>query len=111
MIISLPEEGIGIAREVCAYKNSENLIAEGEYQGKSIKELIQEHHEELMGRDDSNQLIRAAYIDAIEDLSRKPMRFAGTWKQYSKKARNQLNRITPNKGRCSNQLNCCFIFK
>ena len=68
-IRSLPEEGIGIAREVCAYKNSENLIAEGEYQGKSIKELIQEHHEELMGRDDSNQLIRAAYIDAIEDLS------------------------------------------
>ena len=36
-----------------SYKNSENLIAEGEYQGKSIKELIQEHHEELMGRDDS----------------------------------------------------------
>lgn len=65
----LEEKGIGIAREVCAYKQSENIIAEGEYAGKSIKELINQHHEELMGQDPSDQLIRAAYIDSVEDLS------------------------------------------
>lgn len=65
----LEEKGIGIAREVCAYKNSENIIAEGKYAGTSIKELIDHHHEELMGSDPSTQLIRAAYIDAVEDLS------------------------------------------
>ena len=30
---------------------------------------------------------------------------------YSKNAKNQLNKTTPINGRCSNQLNCCFIFK
>lgn len=68
-IRGLQEEGIGIAREVCAYKGSENVIENGEYAGLSIKELIDHHHEELMGEDASTQLIRAAYIDAIEDLS------------------------------------------
>jgi mannose-6-phosphate isomerase len=68
-IRNLPEEGIGISREVCAYKNSENIIAEGEYAGKSIKELIDNNHKELMGDDPNDQLVRAAYIDAIEDLS------------------------------------------
>lgn len=68
-IRNLEEKGIGIAREVCAYKNSENIIAEGEYAGKSLKEIIQYHHQDLMGDDPSDQLLRAAYIDAIEDLS------------------------------------------
>lgn len=68
-IRNLPEEGIGISREVCAYKNSENIIAEGEYAGKSIKELIDNNHIELMGEELNNQLVRVAYIDAIEDLS------------------------------------------
>jgi mannose-6-phosphate isomerase len=68
-IRNLPEEGIGISREVCAYKNSENIIAEGEYAGKSIKELIDNNHKELMGEGTNDQLVRVAYIDAIEDLS------------------------------------------
>lgn len=68
-IRNLPKEGIGISREICAYKNSENIIAEGEYTGKSIKELIDNNHKELMGDDPNDQLIRVAYIDAIEDLS------------------------------------------
>jgi mannose-6-phosphate isomerase len=68
-IRNLSEEGIGISREVCAYKNSENIIAEGEYAGKSIKELIDNNHKALMGEDPNDQLVRVAYIDAIEDLS------------------------------------------
>lgn len=68
-IRKLTEEEFGISREICAYKNSENVIADGEYAGKSIKELIDNHHKELMGDDPNDQLIRVAYIDAIEDLS------------------------------------------
>jgi mannose-6-phosphate isomerase len=68
-IRNLSEEGIGISREVCAYKNSENIIAEGEYVGKSIKELIDNNHKELLGDDPQDQLVRVAYIDAVEDLS------------------------------------------
>lgn len=60
---------IGISREVCAYKNSENIISEGEYKDQSIKEIIKNHHEELMGNDCADQLVRAAYIDAVDDLS------------------------------------------
>jgi mannose-6-phosphate isomerase len=68
-IRNLSEEGIGISREVCAYKNSENIIAEGEYAGKSIKDLIDNNHKELLGDDPQDQLVRVAYIDAVEDLS------------------------------------------
>lgn len=63
------EEGIGIVREVCAYKNSENPILNDEYKGMNLRELIELHYEELMGEDTSDQMIRAAYIDAREDLS------------------------------------------
>lgn len=68
-IRKLEDKNIGIAREVCAYKDSENEVAEGDFKGKSITEIIEKHHSELMGQDPNNQLIRAAYIDAVEDLS------------------------------------------
>lgn len=63
------EPGIGIAREVCAYRNSENEVLNPEYAGKNVKDLIDECHEELMGSDPADQLVRAAYIDAVDDLS------------------------------------------
>lgn len=63
------EEGTGIVREVCAYKNSENSILNDEYKGMNLRDLICLHYEELMGNDTSDQIIRAAYIDAKEDLS------------------------------------------
>ena len=68
-IRGLRQKGIGIAREICAYRGSENVVAAGEYAGKSIAELIRQFPQELMGRDDSGQLVRVAYIDAKEDLS------------------------------------------
>lgn len=68
-IRGLKEPGIGIAREVCAYRGSENRIRDGEYAGRSIGELIQEEAPRLMGEDASGQLVRVAYIDAREDLS------------------------------------------
>lgn len=68
-IRGLTEPGIGIAREICAYKGSENKVASGEYVGMDIGTLIREHGKELMGEDTSGQLVRVAYIDAEEDLS------------------------------------------
>ena len=41
----------------------------------------------------------------------KPIRFAGTWHKYSRKAIDQLNTITPINGKDANQLNYCFNFK
>lgn len=63
------EEGVGIVREVCAYKESENSILNNEYKGMNLRDLISLHHKDLMGNDTSDQMIRAAYIDAKEDLS------------------------------------------
>ena len=68
-IRGLQTPGIGIAREVCAYRGSENRISDGAYAGRSIKELIDEEGPRLMGADESGQLVRVAYIDAREDLS------------------------------------------
>ena len=65
----LQTPGIGIAREVCAYRGSENRIGDGEYAGRSIKEMIDREGPRLMGSDESGQLVRVAYIDAREDLS------------------------------------------
>ena len=68
-IRGIKQTDIGIAREVCAYRESESKIAEGEWKGRSIRELIDKQHAELMGEDLSDQLIRVAYIDANENLS------------------------------------------
>lgn len=68
-IRGLKQPGIGISREVCAYKGSENRIASGEYAGMDIGTLIRQYPKELMGDDTSGQLVRVAYIDAAEDLS------------------------------------------
>lgn len=68
-IRGLSEEGIGICREVCAYRGSENRIAEGQFQGWTINQVITAHHKELMGDDDTDQLVRVAYMDTVEDLS------------------------------------------
>ncbi len=59
----------GICREVCAYRNAENIVASGEYAGENLHSLIQRHHEELMGSDPSDQLVRVAYLDTADDLS------------------------------------------
>ena len=68
-IRGLTTEGIGIAREICAYHGSENIVASGKYAGEKITGLIRHFSEELMGEDKSGQLVRVAYIDAKEDLS------------------------------------------
>ena len=59
----------GICREICAYRNAENLVASGEYAGENLRSLIQSHHEELMGDDPGDQLVRVAYLDTADDLS------------------------------------------
>ena len=59
----------GISREVCAYKGSENVIEDGEYAGMLISDLIREHHEEVMGDNPDDQLVRVAYMSSKDDLS------------------------------------------
>ena len=66
---NLSENKVGIAREVCAYKGSENIVAEGEFAGQKISDVIEKHHKEIMGRDESDQLIRCAYMSSALDLS------------------------------------------
>ena len=68
-IRGLSSRSMGISREVCAYKGSENLVASGPYKGQKISQVIAEHHDELMGEDPNTQLLRAAYMDSKEDLS------------------------------------------
>ena len=68
-IRGLQEDGIGICREVCAYKGSENRVEEGQFKGCRIDQVIADYRRELMGPDDSGQLVRVAYMDTREDLS------------------------------------------
>ena len=68
-IRGLTASGIGISREVCAYPGSENVIAAGPMKGEAVGRLIADYHRELMGEDDSNQLVRVAFMDTAEDLS------------------------------------------
>jgi len=63
----LDYKNIGICREICAYKGSQNKILNPEYHGLTFKELIEDHHHELFGDSKDTQLIRVAYIDALED--------------------------------------------
>lgn len=62
-------DNIGISREICAYKNSENEIISEEFKGQNLKQVINEHHDDLIGESKDTQLVRVAYIDANEDLS------------------------------------------
>ena len=66
---NLSELNVGISREVCAYKGSENVILSEEFKGKKINEVINEYHRELMGDDPEKQLIRCAYMASKEALS------------------------------------------
>ncbi|NCB33170.1 MAG: hypothetical protein EOM64_04725 [Erysipelotrichia bacterium] len=68
-IRGLDDHQMGIARELCAYKGSENEIADGEYAGRKISDAIQEHHFEMLGSDPNNQLLRVAYMDSKDTLS------------------------------------------
>ena len=68
-IRGLDGDNIGIAREVCAYKGSENIVRNGVHAGKKISEVIRLCKQELLGDIDSDQLVRVAYMDAEQDLS------------------------------------------
>ena len=59
----------GISREVCCYKGLENKVLNPEYSSMTIGELLKKHHHEIMGNDINNQLIRVAFMDALQDLS------------------------------------------
>lgn len=68
--VAVPQgKAYGICREVCAYRGAQNTVAKGEHAGKNLGEVIRDYHDELMGEDPADQLVRVAYIDAVEDLS------------------------------------------
>lgn len=60
---------IGISREVCAYRNSENPVLNPEYEGMTLRQLIDTYPQELMGSLKDDQMIRVALMDTKEDLS------------------------------------------
>ncbi len=68
-IRNLDDHHMGIARELCAYKGSENEIADGEYAGRKISDVIREQHYAMLGDDPNNQLLRVAYMDSKDTLS------------------------------------------
>lgn len=82
------EEGTGIIREVCAYRKSENSILNDEYRGMNLHDLINLHYKDLMGNDNSDQMIRAAYIDARDDLSIQ----VHPGEEYAKKVENDFGK-------------------
>lgn len=66
---NLEMDKVGIAREVCAYKGSENKIKTGEFSGQLISDVILNNHDLIMGDDSQDQLVRVAYMSSLEDLS------------------------------------------
>lgn len=64
-----PEKPLGICREICAYKGSENPVSRGKYAGMNLKQIIDVHHDAIMGTDDRDQLLRVAYMDTAAPLS------------------------------------------
>lgn len=68
-IRDLDTKDIGIAREVCAYKGSESIISSGPFKGQSVDKIIAKYKTLIMGDDKTDQLVRIAYMHALEDLS------------------------------------------
>jgi mannose-6-phosphate isomerase len=68
-IRNLSEKMIGISREVSTYKGTESLVSCGEFKGKKITSVINENYYEIMGEDDSEQLIKCAYMSSADRLS------------------------------------------
>ncbi len=68
-IRNLKNTNIGISREICAYRGSENKISNPEFQGMTFRELIDKHQKELIGNNVDTQLVRVAFMDTMDDLS------------------------------------------
>lgn len=59
----------GTIREVCSYKTLSNRILSSKHQGELLRDILDDHATEIMGKTMGDQMIRIAYIDALEDLS------------------------------------------
>ena len=68
-IRGLNNPAVGIAREVCAYHGSENEVLSAPFDGEKISDVIRAHHDEILGGEPADQLVRVAYMGSAEDLS------------------------------------------
>lgn len=63
------DKATGISREVCCYKGLENRVLNPEYVNLTVGEILKKYPHEIMGNEFKSQLIRVAFMDAIQDLS------------------------------------------
>ena len=64
------DAGEGTSWEISVHPFAQSVISEGEYAGRTLASLIEEHHDAVLGRDiDDQDLLRCAFLDAKESLS------------------------------------------
>ena len=67
-------ENVGESWEISGVKDNETIVAEGEYKGKSLNELVSEQKEKLVGKENYKRFgnefpLLIKFIDARQDLS------------------------------------------
>lgn len=66
----LKEAGYGTSWEISVHPYAQSIITEGEYAGKTLKDVIDEYPEEMLGKQMSEEnLLRLALLDAGSALS------------------------------------------
>ena len=60
---------LGTSWEVSAHSYCSNEIANGEFAGKTLMEVIDAHEKEMLGKHDKDHVLRAAHLDAKGSLS------------------------------------------
>lgn len=65
----IEEKGLGTCWEITAHPYARNEILNGEYQGMTLSELIEQKEHEVLGVHPWKKMLRLAYLDAKEDLS------------------------------------------
>lgn len=65
----IKESGYGTSWEVSAHAYSQNEILNGEYKGKNLLALLDQHEKEMLGKHPRDKMLRLAFLDAKDDLS------------------------------------------
>lgn len=59
----------GTSWDVSAHPHADNVILNGEYEGKTLMQLLDEYPKQMLGNKNRSQMLRIAYLDARESLS------------------------------------------
>lgn len=68
-IRGIHEDGLGTCWEVSAHPYAQNIILNGEYEGRTLQSLMETNPSEVLGVHSCDNMLRLAYLDAKEDLS------------------------------------------